>query len=171
MQKERDAVDSGKLGLEAADYVGGVDFALGERLEVDLDAAAVEGGIRAVDADEGRKTLDRRVFEDDIGKSLLALRHGDERNILRAFGNAEDDAGILDGKESFGNVDVEEDRADESGDGDEKCGGAIAQDKLQGSAVESNDGIEGILGLAIKPAFIFLFLMPKEFGAHHGSER
>src|SRR6202030_175716 len=59
----------------------------------------------------------------------------------------------------------------ESGDGDEKRGGAIAQDKLQSPAIERDDGIESILGLAIKPALLFLFLVAEKLGAHHGRER
>ena len=88
LEEKRDAIDLGEFGLQAADDIGGADFALGERLEIDLDTPAIQCGVCAVNADERREALDRRILENHISKSLLALRHGHERNILRAFGNA-----------------------------------------------------------------------------------
>jgi hypothetical protein len=66
---ELDARHLRQLGIEAPDHVGGRDAALGERLEVDLDAAAVERGVGAVGADERGNALDRR-----IGSAILCPR-------------------------------------------------------------------------------------------------
>jgi hypothetical protein len=44
-----------QVRLQAPDHVAGVDLALRQRLQVDLNAAAVERGVGAVDADEGRQ--------------------------------------------------------------------------------------------------------------------
>src|SRR5467141_466874 len=171
LEEERDTVDFGKFGLKAADNIGGVDIALGERLEIDLDAATIQRGIRAVDADERGKAFDRRVLENDAGESLLATGHISKGNVLRAFGDAENDAGILDGEKSLGNVDIEKNCADESGDGNNESGCAVAEHELQGAAVECDDGIEGILGLTVEPALFFFFVKAEELGAHHGSQR
>ena len=59
---QRDAVDLGQLRLQAADHVAGADLPRFERLQVDLDAAAVQRRVGAVDADERRQALDRRVL-------------------------------------------------------------------------------------------------------------
>jgi hypothetical protein len=47
---------SSSLRLQAANHVAGADFALGQRFEIDQDAAAVQGGIGSVDADERGET-------------------------------------------------------------------------------------------------------------------
>src|ERR1700731_744479 len=170
LEEERNSVDFRKFGLEAADHIRGADIALGERLQIDLDAAAVERGVRAVDADERRKALDRWVFEDDAGQIPLALGHGRERNVLCALGNAQNDARVLHREKSFGNVNIEKNGAHKSGNGNEEGDGAKTQDKLQGASVESDDGVKSIFGLAIEPALLLLFVLSKELGAHHGSE-
>src|SRR3984893_1616736 len=54
LHEERDAVYLGKLRLEPPDYVGGGNLALLERLEVDLNAAAVERCIDPINPDERR---------------------------------------------------------------------------------------------------------------------
>ena len=60
LHEERDALDLGQLRLQPADDSLALIVALVERLEVDLDAAAVERRVGAVDADERRQALDRR---------------------------------------------------------------------------------------------------------------
>ncbi len=55
-----------ELRLQAADHVAGVDLALRQRLQIDLNAAAVQRGVGAVDADERRQALDRRVLQDHL---------------------------------------------------------------------------------------------------------
>src|SRR6267154_198448 len=112
LQEERDAIDFGERGLQAADDIGSVDFALGQRFEIDLDAAAVQRGVRAVDADKRGKAFHRLVFENDVRESLLAARHGRERNVLRAFRDAQNHSRILNRKKSFGHVNIEKNCAD-----------------------------------------------------------
>src|SRR6266850_1466094 len=170
LEEERNSIDLCEFRLEAADDIRSADIALGERLQIDLDAAAVERCVRAVDADERRKAFDRRVFEDDAGQIPLALGHGRERNVLCTLGNAQNYARVLHREKSFGNVNIEKNGADKSGDGNEEGDGAETQDKLQGAAVESDDGVKSIFGLAIEPALLLLFVLSKELGTHHGSE-
>ena len=83
LHEKLDAFDLFEFGLQAADNVGGGDFALVERLEIDLDAPAVEGGVGAIDADERGEALDRRILQDDLGQLLLHRGHGREGNGLR----------------------------------------------------------------------------------------
>src|SRR5713226_5820273 len=171
LEEERDAIDLGESGLKTADDIRGVDFALRERLEIDLDAAAVQRGVCAVDADERGKAFDRGILENDIGKILLAAGHGREGNVLHALRDAKNHAGILNGEKSFGNVDVEKNCAHESGDGNNESGCAVAKHELQRPAIEGADGIKGYFGLAVEPPLLFFFLMAEEFGAHHRSQR
>ena len=120
----------GQRGLQAANDVAGADIALRQRLQIDLDAAAVERGVGAVDADEGRQALDGGILQNHVGERLLAVRHGGKGNVLRAFGNAQDDAGILHREKAFGNIDVEQDGGDQGADGDQQGDGAILQHDL-----------------------------------------
>ena len=83
-----------------------------ERLQVDLDAPAVQRRVGAVDADERRQALHRRVSQDHLRQRLLAFGHGGERDGLRRLGNAQDDAGVLHREEALGNDDVEQHRDD-----------------------------------------------------------
>src|SRR6267143_677804 len=170
LEEERNSVDFCKFWLEAADDIRSADFTLGERLQIDLNAAAVERGVRAVNTDEGGKALDRRVFEDDAGQIPLALGHGRERNVLCSLGNTQNNASVLHREKPFGNVNIEKNGADKRGDGNEERGGAETQDKLQGAAVESDNGVKSVFRLAIEPAFFLLLVMTEELGAHHGSE-
>ena len=57
---------SGKLRLQAANHVAGADLALVERLQVDQNAAAVQGGVGAVDADERGEVFHRRVVQNQL---------------------------------------------------------------------------------------------------------
>ena len=60
--------------LQAADDLAGAGIALFERLQIDLDAAAVQRGVGAVHADERGQAFHRRIFQDDVCQRLLALR-------------------------------------------------------------------------------------------------
>src|SRR6185437_6504876 len=116
--------------------------ALLHRLEIDLDAAVVERGVGAVHADEAGNVLDRGVFQDDLGQRLLALGHAGERNVLRAFGDAEDLPGVLHREEALGNDHVEVDRDRQRGGRDHQGRELVLEDEVEGAAVEADDGLE-----------------------------
>ncbi len=97
-----------KLRLQAANDFGGGDLALIERLEVDLDAAGVQRGVGAVDADEGGDVIDGGVLEQDVDELLLALGHAGEADRLRRLADAQNHARILHREEAFGNNDKEQ---------------------------------------------------------------
>ena len=78
---------------------------------------------------------------------------------MRSLRDAEDDAGILNGEKSLWNVNVEKDGADESGKGDQERDGTEAKNEFKSAAIKSDDGVEGVFGLAIEPGFVFFFLM------------
>src|SRR5262249_38366434 len=75
LHEESDAVDFVQLRLEAANHITGTDFALGERLQVNLNAAGIEGCIGAVNADKRGEAFDRRVLQDDVRDLLLMRSH------------------------------------------------------------------------------------------------
>ena len=107
LHEQRDALDLGQRGSQAANHLEGRKLALFQRLEIDLNAAAVEGRVGAIDADERRQAFDRRILENDLGERLLQLRHGIETDRLRRFGHAQNHAGILHGEKSLGDDHVE----------------------------------------------------------------
>src|SRR5262249_812178 len=101
-----DIVYRGQLGLKAPDDIAGTDVSLVERLEINLNAAAVRCGVGAIDADERRKALDGRVVEDDLGQRLLPLGHRSERNRLARFRNPGNDGGGVDGEETLRQIHI-----------------------------------------------------------------
>jgi hypothetical protein len=52
-----------EVRLQPPDHVARADLPLRERLQIDLHAAAVQRRVGAVDADERRQALDRRVLQ------------------------------------------------------------------------------------------------------------
>src|SRR5260370_1991156 len=171
LHEERDAVYLGKLRLEPPDYVGGGNLALLEGFEVDLNAAAVQGGIDAIDADEGRQTLDGRVLQNHVRQGALPARDGSKRNILRTLRNAEDHAGVLHGEKALGYVNVEKDGANKGRCGDQKRRSAKTQHKFQRAAIKRDDGIKRMLRFPVEPALVFFFLVAEQLGGHHRGDR
>ncbi len=90
---ERDAGQRAGRVLDPLHDGRDVGLALVMRLEVDQDAAAVERGVGAVDADEGGEAVDIGVLQDDAGELLLPLRHRGIGDRLRRFGDRLDHAG------------------------------------------------------------------------------
>ncbi len=97
-----------EFGLQALDHFAGGDVALAVRLEVDQQAAGVEGRVAAVDADVGGQAGHRRVLQHHLGKGALALGHGLEGDRLRRFGDALDHPGVLHREEAPGHGQVEQ---------------------------------------------------------------
>src|SRR6185437_11919421 len=127
---------------------------------VNLNASAVECGVCSVDANEGRETVYRGILQNHVRQSLLALRHGGERNVLRGLGNAEDDSRVLHREEALGHVNVEKDGGDECGESDQQSRGAILQDEAKRASVKRNGGIEPALGGMVKAALLgFVFVL------------
>ena len=112
------------------------------------------------------------ILQDYVGECLLARGHGGEGNVLRAFGNAQNHAGVLHREKSFG---------------DDRCTAEMvatsvatvtsrvilrySQDDLERAAVGSDDAIEGVFRFAVEPAFVFAVDVLQQFGAHHRRER
>ena len=62
---QRDAVDFLELRLQSLDHIGGVDASLVQRLQIDLNAPAIQRRVGSVDADERGNTLDGGILQDD----------------------------------------------------------------------------------------------------------
>ena len=102
-----------------------------QRLQIDLHAAAVQRGVRAVNSDERRKAIHRRILQDHVRQRLLAIGHRREGNALRGFGNAENHAGILHREKSFGHDRCKEDWSDQRADRDQQRGGLDNAEQMQ----------------------------------------
>ena len=70
---KRDAVDFASSGCKRRITSVALIFRSFERLEIDQHASAVQRCVRAVDADERRKTLDRGIFQNDIAPSACCF--------------------------------------------------------------------------------------------------
>ncbi len=68
---KRDAGNLREVGLQPPDHVRGAALALVQRFQIDLDAPAVERGVRAVDADERRQSFDCRILQQRLHDLLL----------------------------------------------------------------------------------------------------
>src|SRR6267154_6807399 len=170
LHEERDAVDISKLWLKAPDNVGGGNPALLERLEINLDPAAVQRGIDAVNPDEGGKAGDRGIFQNNVGQCALTLGHGREGHILRTFGDTENYAGILHREKPFRYIDVQKNRADQGCGGNEQGSRAEAQHKSQRTTVKGDDGIKSVFGFPIEPALVLFPLVAQQLRGHHRGE-
>ncbi len=159
LHEQADAGDLFQRRLQPADDGAGVDPALVERLEVDLDATRIQRRVGAVDADERRQACDRRVLEDRAGQRLLPRRHRREGDVLRRFGNAHNDSRVLDREESLGRDDVEIDCPDERGDGDEQGQRLVPQHDRQCFSIEIDHRLEGPLRSPVEPALLGLGLV------------
>ena len=167
---ERDAGDLGQLRLQAADDLGGGDFAHVERLEVDLDASAVERGVGAIGPDERRKAIDRRIVQQDLGQLLLLFGHGVKGSGCGGLRDALDEARVLGREEALGNRHVQDHREHQSGERDQQGDGLEAQHELQGASVEVDDAGEGALGGAVEAALLFGRGVAQQARRHHGRE-
>src|SRR5215813_3655035 len=144
LHEECDAINFVELRLKAANHVAGANFAFGERLQIHLNAAGVKCRVCAINSDEGGKALYRRILQYHVSELPLARCHGTERNGLWRFRNAKNHACVLHGEKTLGNIDVQKNCANESGDRDEQRCCAVAKNDLQRAAVKCNYGIEGV---------------------------
>src|ERR1019366_4358133 len=124
---ERDAIDFFQIWLEPPDDIRGADFALFQRLQIDLDTPAVQCIVGGVDADERRKTLYRRILQEQMGELLLLFRHSGEGDGLPGFRNALNDSCVLNREETLRDDDVENDREHQCASGHKKSSGLAFQ--------------------------------------------
>jgi hypothetical protein len=139
LQEHVHALHLGDLRPQPVDDLEGAHVALVVRLQIDEKSAVVDSRIRSVVSDSGAHGADGGVFENDIGHLRLQFEHGRIRDVLRGFGNPDNETGVLLRKESLGDDDVEicrifphgEARADE-GDGPHP-GGLLSGESRTGS--------------------------------------
>src|SRR3989442_7635336 len=75
LEVQRDPVDLRERRTQPADHLADALAALGKRLQRDLDAAAVERRVRAVDPDERRDAGDGLILQDHAAERLLTRGH------------------------------------------------------------------------------------------------
>ncbi|MCY1427050.1 hypothetical protein D9M71_428800 [compost metagenome] len=138
------------------------------RLEVDQQAAAVEGAVVAIDADIRRQAGHRRVLEDEGGQFLLALAHGAEGNRLRCFGDALDHPGVLLRKEALGHHQVQHHRQAQGGDGHQQGQRLVLEHPLQLAPVGGDHPVDPRAAGPVEAALLGLARLTLEQArAHH----
>ncbi len=163
---QRDAFDARHSRLQIADHVDGA-VALRQRLQIDQHPAAVQRRIGAVDADERRQALDRRVLQDDGGECLLPFRHRGKRHRLRRLGDSLDRSGVLDREKSLRNENVQDDSQQQRDDRDDQRRCLPVQHPVQHLAVALDQPLEDLAASPIQPALLLLFGVAQEARGHH----
>ena len=85
LHKQGDSRHAGQFRLQAADHLAGADLALIERLQVDQNAPAIQGGVGSIDPDERGQAFDRRILQNDLAQLLLQCGHFRKRHRLRGL--------------------------------------------------------------------------------------
>ncbi|MNF69690.1 hypothetical protein D3C84_515800 [compost metagenome] len=167
LQEQLNARHLRQLGAQALDHLGGGEVALAVRLEVDLHASAVEGGVVAVDADVGRQAGHRRIAQDHLGQALLALAHGLEGDALRRLTDALDGPDVLDREKPFGNSHIQHNCETQREQRDQQGLALMAQHPGQAAVVAGDQPVDpGAAGL-VEATLFALRLMPEQACAHH----
>ncbi len=83
LQIQRHTRDFCHRMLESFDDLVNPIVAIVQRLEVDLQAGAVQRRVGTIDADKRRQALHRRILHDNVRDRLLALRHAGKGHRLR----------------------------------------------------------------------------------------
>src|SRR5882762_9532346 len=166
---ERDALDLAEVGLQPRDYlVDRVTLVCG--LELNVDAAVVHRVAAAAGSHRGSDCVDGWIPHDGILHSLLAFQHGLEGNILRRLGLADNQSGVLLGKETLGNdyvqITGQRDGAEHHHQRDE----LMPQHDLEACLIEVEHAIEAAFGHAVKPS-VLLALGLEQVCAHHRRQR
>src|SRR5207302_1245439 len=135
---EGDAIDFVECRLKPPNDIGGANLANGKRLEIDLDPAAIESGIGAVNSNKRGKTVDSGIFENGVCESLLPFAHRAEGNALWSFRDAENYARVLNREKTFGYVHVEKNGADQRRKRNNERNGAKAEHESQRTSVKGD---------------------------------
>ena len=90
--------------------------------------------------------VDGGIAHDGILQSLLAFLHRREGNILRRLGLAEDQSGVLLGKEALGNDDVEIPGQRDGGEHHHQRDEAVPQHDFEACLIDVEQAIEAALG-------------------------
>ena len=171
LQEELNAFHAGQLGLQAANHLGGGDFAFIERLQIDLDAARVECGVGSVHADERGDVIHGWILQQHLHKLLLALGHGGEADRLRRLADAQDHARILHREEALGDHHIEQQGGHQRADSDHQRDEAIAQNHCQRPSIRVDDGVEDLLRPIVEARLLGDRFVLKNARAHHRRQR
>jgi hypothetical protein len=166
---KRDPLDFGQVRSQPRDYlIHAAALILG--LERNVNAAVIDRGVAAAGTDRRPDRGDRRIFHEGVEQSLLALRHSLEGDVLRGLRQADDQSGVLLGKETLGNQHVEiagqRDCADHGHERDE----AVPQHDLEARLIEVEQAIEAAFEKPVEPS-VLLALRLEQARAHHRRQR
>ncbi|CUI60289.1 Uncharacterised protein [Achromobacter xylosoxidans] len=163
LQVQRDAPHLAGAGIEPRHDVGQRRAAFAPGLEVDQQAAGIQRGVHAVDADEGRQAGDVGILQQALRQRLLALRHGLERGALRRLGHALQHAAVLRREEALGHRQVQQRGQRDGGQHRQQRQALVAQGHVEPAGVARLQ--------AVQQAGRALGVRRQQARAHHGGER
>ena len=156
-----------QFGLEAPDDLHRRNPAHFQGLQVDLDAAAVEGRVGSINPDEGGKAFYGGILEDDGGHLLLEPGHFREGDALVSLGDTLDLTGVLRREESLrhdGKKDACQDKGCDCGDQGQTL---MAEYPFESLAIKPDCRLESPLGSLVEFALVLWLLVAKELRAEH----
>ncbi len=118
-----------------------LDFALIQRLQRDIDEAAVGG---ALAAGEAHHVLDAGVGLDDADGLLHGLAHGVERGVLRTLQAAHGGAVVLLREEALGDPDQAEDVEPEGDEEDDEYDAGVVEHPDEALAIAADEAVEDV---------------------------
>ena len=153
--------------VQARNHLVGSSGPLAERLQRDEHAPVVLGDGRPSGSDIAVCRSNRRVLCHHLQDSLRALLHRLRRDVLRALGDADDQAGVLLREEAFGDFFEQDDGRSDGRDHYHQRDQAMAQRHDQRLIVDGDqpvkEALEGVRDRSGTP----LTLGRQETGAHH----
>ena len=171
LHEEGNALHRVRGGAQAGDDLVRAGLAAVARLEVDVEAAGVDGGVHAASADKGGHAHHVRVAPHEVGDGVLASDHVLEGDGLRGIGDSDDEAGVLGRQEALGYDDVEPEGCDQGDDRHAQGEGLMPQHPQQAVVIAIEHALEHPVGEQIQPPVLRLVFGLEQPRAHHRGER
>ena len=122
------------------------------RLQRNEHASLVQRGGRPPGADAGTERGDSRVFRHDVEQGLHAVGHRRVGDVLRPFGEADDQSGILLRKEPLGDDDIEIAGETDGSEHDHQGEEPVPQGDLETALIGSDQAVETALDRPVEPS-------------------
>ena len=159
-------------GHDAPGNGRGARVTVRQRLEVHRQAGGAQTGIDAVHAHLKDHAFHGGVLQNDVRQHALPRGHGRKGRILRRFGNALQDPGILRGKEALGHHHVEDDGQHQRAHGHRERQALMGQHPVQLAGIPVQQaGKEAPCRALPAAAGLPVMIGPQHDGAKHGRER
>jgi len=153
--------------LQACDHVLRRYMTLGQGLEINLDASAVQRAVGTIGADKRGQAGDIPIFQNRFTELRLLARHGRERDRIGSLRYSLDDARVLGWKEAFGNLNVLGESKQQHCRSHTQSRGLMLEGPREAASVGRDDALEAGFGPAIEAALLPLRGMPQQARTHH----